>query len=141
MALWFHDAVYDTKATDSEERSAAWAAQSLGVAGASRGQIERVTSLVLATKHTDSHGSPDLGVLLDTDLSILGASRPRFIEYEAQVRCEYSWVPDDAFRKARSAIVSRFLGRPRIYVTDHFADLLESQARSNLGYSLEQLTA
>jgi predicted metal-dependent HD superfamily phosphohydrolase len=141
LALWFHDAIYDTRAADSEERSAAWAARSLVGAGAAPGQVERVSELILATKHASSHGSADQAVLLDTDLSILGAPRPRFVEYESQVRREYSWVPEEAFRKARSAILARFLERPRIYATDYFADLLESQARSNLRFSLELLGA
>jgi predicted metal-dependent HD superfamily phosphohydrolase len=141
LALWFHDAIYDTRAADSEEQSAAWAAQSLTVAGAAPEQIERVSGLVLATKHATSHGSPDQAVLLDTDLSILGAPRPRFIEYESQVRSEYSWVPEEAFRKARATILARFLERPRIYATEYFAELLGAQARSNLHYSLARLAA
>jgi predicted metal-dependent HD superfamily phosphohydrolase len=139
LALWFHDAIYDTRAADSEEQSAAWAGRSLAEAGAAGGQIERVCQLVLATKHASSGGSADLAVLLDTDLSILGAPPARFLEYEAQVQEEYSWVPEDGFRKARAAILGRFLERPRIYLTDHFGRLLESRARSNLRNSIERL--
>lgn len=141
LALWFHDAIYDPRAVDSEEQSAAWARQSLTRAGASSGQAELVSGLILATKHATSQDSADHAVLLDTDLSILGAPRSRFVEYESQVRREYSWVPEEAFRKARGAILARFLERPRIYVTDYFAELLESQARSNLQYSVERLGA
>ena len=139
LALWFHDAIYDPRATDCEAQSAAWAAECLLHAGAVSEQIERVSGLILATKHASSEGSIDCGFLLDTDLSILSASRPRFVEYEAQVRCEYSWVPEKAFHKTRGAILARFLQRPRIYTTDHFSNLFESHARSNLRYSLERL--
>ncbi len=141
LALWFHDAIYDPRAADSEEQSAVWAKQSLFTVGAASEQAERVSGLILATKHAGSQGSADHAVLLDTDLSILGAPRSRFIEYESQVRCEYSWVPEEAFRTARGAILARFLERPRIYATDYFAELLEVQARSNLQYSLERLGA
>jgi predicted metal-dependent HD superfamily phosphohydrolase len=98
-----------------------------------------VSELILATRHATSEGSADHAVLLDTDLSILGASPARFIEYESQVRREYSWVPEEGFRKTRAAILARFLERPRIYATDHFAHLLELQARSNLRNSIERL--
>jgi predicted metal-dependent HD superfamily phosphohydrolase len=136
LALWFHDAIYDPHAADCEEQSAAWAARALSEAGAAAAPIERITSLVLATKHAGSASSPDQAVLLDTDLSILGAPRKRFIEYEAQVRSEYAFVPEEGFRAARRAILARFLERPRIYLTDHFAGLLEEQARANLRFSL-----
>jgi predicted metal-dependent HD superfamily phosphohydrolase len=48
-------------------------------------------------------------------------------------------VPEEAFRKTRGAILAHFLQRPRIYTTEHFSNCLESQARSNLRYSLERL--
>ena len=141
LALWFHDAIYEPRATDSEEQSAAWAAQALRGVHATAAQVERVSGLIIATKHATVGGPPDHAVLLDTDLSILGAPRPRFLEYEAQVRREYSWVPEEAFRKARAALLARFLERPRIYVTEYFGNLLEAQARANLRYSLERLGA
>jgi predicted metal-dependent HD superfamily phosphohydrolase len=141
LALWLHDVIYDPRAADSEERSAAFTSQALGAGGASPAQEERVAGLVLATKHATAQASGDHAVLLDVDLSILGAPRTRFIEYEAQVRREYAWVPEEAFRKARSAILARFLERPRIYATHFFSDLLETQARSNLRDSLERMRA
>jgi predicted metal-dependent HD superfamily phosphohydrolase len=141
LALWFHDAIYEPRANDSEEQSAAWAAQALRGVHATPAQIERVTGLIIATKHAAAETLPDHAVLLDTDLSILGAPRRRFLEYEAQVRYEYSWVPEEAFRTARAALLARFLERPRIYVTEYFGDLLEAQARSNLHDSFERLGA
>jgi predicted metal-dependent HD superfamily phosphohydrolase len=57
------------------------------------------------------------------------------------VRREYSWVPEEAFRTARAAILARFIARPRIYATDYFFELLEAQARANLRYSLDRLGA
>jgi predicted metal-dependent HD superfamily phosphohydrolase len=139
IALWFHDVIYDPQGTDSEDRSAAVAAQALAGAGAFTDQQQRVCDLILATKHTSSKPAGDEALLLDTDLSILGAPRPRFVEYESQVRQEYSWVPDEMFRKARAAILTRFLERPRIYSTDVFADFLEEPARANLRFSLASL--
>jgi hypothetical protein len=38
--------------------------------------------------------------VVDFDLSILGAERERFEEYEAGVRREYAHCPDEVFREA-----------------------------------------
>jgi predicted metal-dependent HD superfamily phosphohydrolase len=141
LALWFHDAIYEPRASDSEERSAAWAADALRSAGAAADVAARVSELILATKHARAESSRDQALLLDVDLSILGAPPERFREYEVQVRREYAFVPDEAFRKARAAILARFAARPRLYATDHFATRLEAQARSNLRESIERLAA
>jgi predicted metal-dependent HD superfamily phosphohydrolase len=100
-----------------------------------------VRELVLATRHNTTPESPDARLMVDIDLSILGASWPRFDEYEAQVRREYSWVPDPAFRNARVKILRAFLDRPSVYATDFFRERLEAAARSNLAGSLTRLGA
>lgn len=43
-------------------------------------------------------------LLLDVDLSILGATTARFGEHESQVRFEYSWVPEAAYRDAHGKV-------------------------------------
>ncbi len=139
LALWFHDAIYDVKASDNEARSAAWARQALHDAGAPADCVERVHSLVMATRHDVTPSDPDQQLLVDIDLSILGASPERFAQYEKQVRAEYSFVPDDAFRTGRRAILQSFLARPHIYNTSHFQASHEVQARRNLRLSLAAL--
>ena len=66
------------------------------------------------------------------DLAILGADEKRFVEYEQQIRKEYSFVPDTIFQTKRTEILQGFLNRPRIYGTAYFFDRLESRARCNL---------
>jgi predicted metal-dependent HD superfamily phosphohydrolase len=141
LALWFHDAIYDTRAHDNEERSARWARDALLTAGVDREPAERVEHLVLATKHDATPESADARLLVDVDLSILGADGARFREYEEQVRREYAWVPDTTFRERRAQVLTRFLARPSIYSTPRFAARLEQQARTNLSRSLQQLSA
>ena len=141
LALWFHDAIYDTRSAQNEDQSAAWAARVLAEAGAPGPLQAFVRSMILATKHNAAPDSPDAGLMVDIDLSILGSSVPRFDEYEEQVRREFAWVPEDAFRTARSRILGEFLARPRIYSSEFFHGLLEAQARSNLQRSLGRLGA
>jgi predicted metal-dependent HD superfamily phosphohydrolase len=102
VSLWFHDVIYDTRRHDNEERSADWArnaARKLGV-GAERAQ--RIYDLIMVTRHAAVPDGIDAQVLVDADLSILGAEPARFQEYEAQVRSEYAWVPDATFRSTRA---------------------------------------
>ena len=141
LALWFHDAIYDVKRHDNEEKSADWARASATAAGVAADACERVYSLILSTRHQAAANGVDAEILVDIDLSILGAVLVRFDEYERQVREEYSWVPDFLFRRERKAILKEFLARPRIFSTTHFRDRYEQQARSNIERSLERLDA
>ena len=138
-ALWFHDAVYDVRAHDNEDRSAELARKVLGGAGVERGAVEHVADLVLATKHRALPMTQDAKLLVDIDLSILGAPAPRFDEYELQIRAEYSFVPDAVFNAGRSAVLRAFLDRRRIYSTEHFHEQLGETARANLARSLAAL--
>lgn len=132
LALWFHDAIYDTHRSDNEERSADWARAALREAGVARGSSDRVHALIMATRHTANPTLPDEQLLVDIDLSILGAEQARFDEYEEQIRKEYAFVPSWLFRLKRRAILQDFLDRPSIYSTAHFRDALEQRARANL---------
>jgi predicted metal-dependent HD superfamily phosphohydrolase len=78
---------------------------------------------------------------VDVDLSILGASEVRFAEYERQVRQEYGWVAEGAFRQARARVLTSLLSRSSIYSTAWFAARLEGQARKNLSRSLKELSS
>ena len=135
-ALWFHDAIYDPKARDNEERSADWAASSILAADCEASIAERVRQLVLATDGHAASDDPDTQFLLDVDLAILGAAPARFAEYERQVRAEYAHVPEAEFRTGRAQVLARFLARPRIYLTPSFREALEERARANLQHAL-----
>jgi predicted metal-dependent HD superfamily phosphohydrolase len=132
LALWFHDAIYDTQRSDNEACSAEWARAALNEAGVARDSADRVQALIMATRHTASPTLPDEQLLVDIDLSILAAEQPRFGEYEAQIRKEYAFVPRWLFRRKRKAILQGFLDRPAIYSTPHFRQMLEQRARENL---------
>ena len=140
LAIWFHDAVYDTKAHDNEAQSAALAARELLAGGADAAAAARVERLILATRHDGIPEDVDARLLVDVDLAILGAEAERFAEYEAQVREEYAWVPEAAFRLGRARLLRSLLDRPSLYGTAWFRDRLEAAARRNLERSLRTLT-
>jgi predicted metal-dependent HD superfamily phosphohydrolase len=139
MALWFHDAIYDVKASDNEQKSANWAQTQLIEAGATLDAAKRIHDLIMATKHDAIPLLPNEQILVDVDLSILGAVPSRFVQYDKQVREEYVWVPEDVFRTKRAAILQQFLSRPFIYCTQYFRETREAQARENLQLAVTQL--
>jgi predicted metal-dependent HD superfamily phosphohydrolase len=139
MAMWFHDAVYDVTASNNEARSAEWAYAALTEAGVLPVRAERVCQHIMATLHSALPEPGDQTLLVDVDLSILGAPRTRFDAYEEQVRAEYGWVPEPVFRQKRAEVLSGFLGRVAIYGTPELHALLESSARANLAWSIQRL--
>jgi len=139
LALWFHDAVYDVHAHDNEARSAEWAHGAILAAGAPADAADRVHALVMATRHDAVPEGRDAELLIDIDLSILGADPARFDEYERQVNAEYAFVPAEVRRPRRRAILQRFLAREAIYATPRMHALLEARARANLARSIAAL--
>jgi predicted metal-dependent HD superfamily phosphohydrolase len=139
LALWFHDAVYDPRAGDNEERSAALAKQCLDEAGVSVAVSSAVVELVMATKSHEPGGNADAAVMVDIDLSILGQTEERFMEYEMQIRKEYKWVPKIIFGPKRAGVLEGFLRRERIYKTDWFYGRYEERARRNIEGSIGKL--
>ncbi len=139
IALWFHDAVYDTSRHDNEAASADWAARVLREAGAADQVGARVHALVMVTRHSEVPATPDERLLVDIDLAILGAAPARFDEYERQIRAEYGFVPEARFRAKRSEILRGFLERPTLYSTPTLAARFEAAARANLARAIASL--
>ncbi len=118
LALWFHDAVYDPRRSDNEAASARLAAGELAMLGHHRALIARVSQLIHATAtHRALPGDTAAACLLDADLWILSAPRPRYDRYVEQVRREYAHVPDDLFAAGRSALLRELVGRDELYAT------------------------
>jgi predicted metal-dependent HD superfamily phosphohydrolase len=140
LAIWFHDAIYDTHAANNEEKSAELAQKRIADAKAGGELCASLFALVMATKTHDPSLHPDAPLLVDIDLSILGKPEETFWEYESQIRSEYNWVPERVFAMKRAEILERFLRRERIFSTKVFFDRYEKQARANIRASIEKLT-
>ena len=139
LAVWFHDAVYDTSRHDNEAVSADWARRVLALAGAAPEVGERVHALVMATRHSQAPATPDERLLVDIDLAILGAAPGRFAEYERQIRDEYGFVPEALFRAKRGEILRGFLARPALFATPALSARFEAAARANLAAAVTEL--
>lgn len=140
FAIWFHDAVYDTKRSDNEERSAALAVQTLQRLKISTPLIQTVESMILATKaHQLGELNSDAAWFLDFDLAILGSAPEFYQAYAQAIRQEYRWVPRVLFRRKRRQVLESFLQRERLFFTAEMRARLETQARRNLQEELTLL--
>lgn len=135
-ALWFHDAVYDPRATGNETRSAAWASRDLRDAGVAPATVAEVARLVLLTRHAAPPTDPSGALLCDVDLSILGRGPEEYAEYERRIRAEYAWVPEATYRSVRAILLSGFLRRTPLFRTAYFRSRYEAAARRNLERSV-----
>jgi predicted metal-dependent HD superfamily phosphohydrolase len=142
-AIWFHDAIYEVPApaAGNEARSA-----ELTVGHALRSQIPaasalRIAALIACTTHASQPEGTDARLLVDIDLSILGAAPDRYQRFERDVRREYASIPDELYRAGRVRVLSGFLERLAIYETPYFYERLERQARANLPAAIEALRA
>ena len=133
LAIWFHDAIYDPRATDNEERSAALAMSQLLPLGLPPETLQHVAAMIRATAHTSTPKvDADTAVLLDADLAILSAEVRRYARYAADIRREYAWVDEANYRSGRTKVLEGFLNRPRIYRTEWMHAVAEEPARRNL---------
>jgi predicted metal-dependent HD superfamily phosphohydrolase len=134
LAAWLHDAIYDSRASDNEERSADYAEQWCRKLSIPEGRL--VAVLILKTKTHDASDDADAQVLIDADLAILGASEPAYQAYAANIRREYAWVPEAEYRMGRRQVLERFLTKPRIFC---LSGELEEPARRNLAAEITRL--
>lgn len=135
IALWLHDAVYDPKAADNEEQSAALAGD-LRLPANVEAEVKR---LVMVTKTHNASPDDDSAWMVDIDLAILGQPEGRFREYEEQIAREYAWVPRAVYLEKRAEVLERFLQRPVLYHTAFFHHRFDAAARENLALAIAAL--
>lgn len=145
LAAWYHDAVYDGRPGEDEERSAQCAERELDELGVPPERVQAVAALVRATiDHTGDlpagADGRDAAVLNDADLSVLAAAEQRYRRYAAGVRAEYAHVPEAAFREGRAEVLQRLLAAPQLFRTRHGRVHWDPAARRNLLREVAELT-
>ncbi|ESQ90791.1 hypothetical protein ABAC460_08145 [Asticcacaulis sp. AC460] len=128
LALFFHDIVYDPARRDNEAVSAQRLRDALpGI------DVDRACRHILATQAHLPSDDPDTNLVLDIDMSVLGAEWPDYLAYARGVYREY--VPvygPEAYAAGRVALfLNPTLERDHIFLTSAFADR-DAQAKQNL---------
>ena len=141
LAIWFHDIIYDPRASDNEAQSAALAQARLSGLPNAVTVVPAVTAMIEATaRHQVPAGAPaDCALFLDFDLSILGSAPDAYRVYAAAIRAEYAHVPEDAYRTGRAKVLETFLKRDVLYQTVYGRDRWEQQARKNVAMERDEL--
>lgn len=144
LAIWFHDAVYDTQPlAESEKRSAALAEVACKRMGIADDVGRRIGAMVRATEHheltsDDDVNENDARTFFDIDLAILGADPVRYAEFERDVRAEYAWVPEDLFRSGRAKVLEGFAARPALFHGAVLRERFEARARENIARAVRR---
>ncbi|MCO7225118.1 hypothetical protein [Pleionea sp. CnH1-48] len=139
LALWYHDVIYSTRRKDNEKQSANLAEQCLQQINYPSNQIATVKRLINITAHPSPVHSEDEKLMVDIDLSILGAPTDIFMNYERNVRSEFRWVPNLIYKIERKKVLESFIKEENIYKTNYFKDKLEKNARSNIQKLIKSL--
>ena len=142
LAAWFHDAVYRGRPGADERASAELARTRLGAAGFAAPLVAEVERLVLLTLgHRVPEGDAAGRVLLDADLSVLGADPDGYAAYAAGVRKEYAHVPGPEFARARLEVLEDLRGRYPLFRTAAAQDRWGPAAARNLDEEIDRLRA
>ncbi|NNC35908.1 MAG: hypothetical protein HKO02_00510 [Hyphomonadaceae bacterium] len=141
LALWFHDAIYKPFSSTNEKDSAIWAQEFFELNDFEDDDVvARVFDLIMVTEHTVEAVTRDAKLMIDIDLSILGAPANVYDQFEKNVRFEYKRVPTFIFKKKRRDILSEFLERDPLYKNEYFQKKLEKQAKENLETAINALS-
>lgn len=139
FSLFYHDAIYNAKKSDNEEKSAELAEKRMKELRVPTEMIELCKSQIMATKSHISSGDSDTNYFTDADLSVLGMDWESYTQYYKGVRKEYAIYPTLIYNPGRKKVLNHFLSMERIYKTDHFYHKFEEQAKENLKKELEIL--
>lgn len=142
LAIWFHDAIYDSHMTDNEAKSAEAFLIFAHHVRLSSKTVILVEKTILSTTHKQesAYDHPDCKLMLDIDLLSLAFPQEKFDADGRNIRMEYRWVPDAVYREERTKILQSFLDRPFIYYTEAIRREHEAQARCNIQHAIMLLS-
>jgi predicted metal-dependent HD superfamily phosphohydrolase len=133
FAGWLHDVVYDPTRADNEAASAVYARRALSMLRVPMATVDETARLIeLTAGHGVPPGDRNGAVLVDADLSILGAPGDTYDRYAADIRAEYGHVADADFRVGRARVLEDLLAHEPLFTTATARARFEDAARANL---------
>jgi len=139
FSLYYHDLIYNSLKSNNEEKSAEVAAERMIRLELPLALIDHCKNQILATKLHQKSEDNDTNYFLDADLSILGQSWEKYVDYYKNVRKEYAIYPDLIYKPGRKKVLQHFLSMERIFKTEYFRQKLEATAKENLKKELALL--
>ena len=144
-AIFWHDVVYTTRASDGAPRPDAdnvrdSAAMFRRYSAMSEADTAAVAALIMATAdHVAARGNGDLDLFLDLDLSPLALPWDEFTRNTADIHKEFAWIPEREFLMGHGAILERFLSAKHLYRRPETRAAWEARARENIGRWVPEL--
>ena len=158
LAAWFHDVVYEVGDAykDNERLSAVqflrWMEEEHKEFYDSEEGAKIIPLALRMIGATYGHGFTairesynlseddvnDIGLFLDADLRILSADEKTLLNFEENIRKEFSIYDDLVYNEGRKQVLESFLRRPKLYFSK-MGESWEQQARDNLKFLIERL--
>lgn len=104
LAAVYHDAIYDPRANDNEERSAELFIEHAKKSGLSKDQQQKIKQYILDTK-THKSSDPVSRQLLSADLEILDQPLDKLIDYEKKIFKEFQFADFKLYKPKRLEVL------------------------------------
>ncbi len=138
LALWFHDAIYETPGPDNEVRSAEWF-RSVARSDLDAALCEHVYAMIMVTVHPSQPVDADERIVVDIDLSSFALPWERFKRDSEAVRREMQHMTDDEFFSGQIRFLESLLNRGSFFCSPFFKRRSEAAARDNVTRYLSEL--
>lgn len=145
LAILYHDIVYIPGSSENERLSAMLLKTHVAQNKAQfkeafpEANLEIVESIIRDTKNHLPSQYNETKLVLDLDMSILGAEPDRYQKYVKDVMFEYAEYAGERMNKGRAEFLQTLLLQPNIFLTDVCQAKFESKARDNIKAELETL--
>ncbi len=134
VALLMHDLVYNPRAKNNEQLSADFTLQLMQDMGIGQQSCLTIYQHIMATAAHLYVDNADTCLVMDIDMLILASDQLRLLEYEKQIRQEYSHVPGFIYRIKRKSVLKAFLKQEFIFNVIEIRDAYEQKAKDNIRY-------